>query len=90
MTDDEIKQYVDERIKEAIRSRPPAVFSYGVQPEDELAEIELQQKAMIALLTKLVPDFDRAALEKERTVLETETQADANRAVDDLMGRKDT
>ena len=89
MTDQEIKDYVDARITEALRSRPSAIPSRGSYPEDALAAVEFQQEAMIELLTELVPGFDRAALLKKRTALESDTQAHANQVADDLTGRMD-
>ena len=74
MTDDEIKDYVDTRIEEALRSRPSAIPSRRIYPGDELAALESKLEATISLLTKLVDGFDLAALEKERSVLESRTQ----------------
>lgn len=90
MTDEDIRKYIDSRLQDELakirRSLTHASLSSGAS-EPELADLEFQVKAMIELLTKLVPGFDQEAIDKTRIALEKKQQADAEEAAGGLMGK---
>ena len=58
MISDELKQYIDVQIKEALKSKPLAGLPLDSGLEPRLSEVELWLATTILLLQELRPEFD--------------------------------
>jgi len=87
MTDEEIKQYIDAQIKEALRSK---TLTAGLLPDSDLvrqlAEVELRQATVIQSLPKLFPDLNwKETLSKTYRSLKKKQRQDADSATAELL-----
>jgi hypothetical protein len=88
MTDEEIKEYVDMRIKVALKARAPAISSPNFGPQSELSELDVKVRAMCELLRGRFPEFEEDYLDKACTEIKRKEALDADEAAGGLLGEE--
>jgi hypothetical protein len=90
MISDELKQYVDDQIKETLKSKTPMGLPLDSDLIGRLDEVEVRLEATIQSLAKILPEKDwKGTLSTFYRAIKKKRGQDVGAGIDDFLARID-